>query len=93
LLALAGTLVRDHGMDWAALLATMTSTPATRFGLPGGRLEAGAPADLIVFDPDAPWRIVAARQAASAGNTPFDGLPVTGRVTCTVKGGEIAWTL
>ncbi len=93
LLALAGTLVRDHGMTWPALLATMTSTPAALFGLPGGRLELGAPADLIVFDPDAPWRIDAASMAASAGNTPFDGLPVQGRVTMTIKGGEVAWTL
>ena len=93
LLALAGTLVRDHGMTWAALLGTMTSGPAALFGLPGGRLDAGAPADLIVFDPDAPWRIDAERGAAAAGNTPFDGLPVQGRVTCTIKGGEVAWRL
>ncbi len=93
LLALAGSLVRDHGMTWPALLATMTSAPAAVFGLPGGRLTAGAPADLIVFDPDAPWRIDAERGAAAAANTPFDGLPVQGRVTCTIKGGEVAWRL
>ena len=93
LLALAGTLVRDHGMTWPALLGTMTSTPAAVFGVPGGRLAAGAPADLIVFDPDAPWRIDAERGAAAAGNTPFDGLPVQGRVTTTIKGGEVAWRL
>ncbi len=93
LLALASTLVRDHAMGWPALLATMTSTPAALFGLPAGRLAPGAPADLIVFDPDAPWRIDADRGAAAAGNTPFDGLPVQGRVTCTIKGGEVAWRI
>ena len=93
LLALAGTLVRDHGMGWPALLRTMTSAPAALFGLLGGSLEPGSPADLVVFDPGAPWRIDAEALAASAGNTPFDGLPVQGRVTMTVKGGEIAWTL
>lgn len=93
LLALAGTLVHDHGMTWPGLLTTMTSTPAALFGLPGGTLAAGAPADLIVFDPGAPWRIDAEHGAAAAGNTPFDGLPVQGRVTCTIKGGEIAWRL
>ncbi|MGI4880259.1 MAG: dihydroorotase [Janthinobacterium lividum] len=93
LLALACTLVRDHGMPLGALLATMTSAPAAIFGLPGGRIVAGAPADLIVFDPGAPWRIDAERGRASAGNTPFDGLPTQGRVVMTVKGGEIAWEL
>ena len=93
LLALAGTLVRDHGMTWAELLATMTSAPAALFGLPAGRLAAGQPADLIVFNPDMPWRIDAERLAASANNTPFDGLPVQGRVTMTIKGGEVAWVL
>ncbi len=91
LLALASTLVRDHGMSWPALLKTMTSVPAGLFGLPGGRLAAGAPADLVVVDPDAPWRIDAGRGLAVAGNTPFDGLPVQGQVTMTIKGGEIAW--
>lgn len=93
LLALASTLVRDGRMPLARLLAAMTSTPATLFGLPGGRLEVGAPADLIVFDDGAPWRIAADTARASAGNTPFDGLPTQGRVTMTVKGGEIAWAL
>lgn len=93
LAALAGTLVRDHGMTWAGLLATMTSTPTALFGLPGGRLASGQPADLIIFDPDIPWRIDAERLAASAANTPFDGLPVQGRVTTTIKGGEVVWTL
>ncbi len=93
LLALAGSLVRDHGATWGAVLAAMTSTPAAIFGLPGGSLAAGGPADLIVFDPDAPWRIDADTMAASAGNTPFDGLPVQGRVRLTIKGGEIAWSL
>lgn len=91
LLALAATLVRDHGMAWPALLAALSTTPAAIFGLPGGSLAPGAPADLIVFDPDAPWRIHADALAASARNTPFDGLPVQGRVRMTVKGGEIAW--
>ena len=93
LLALAGALVRDHAATWATVLATMTSTPAAIFGVPGGSLAAGAPADIIVFDPDAPWRIDADSLASSAGNTPFDGLPVQGRVKLTIKGGEIAWRL
>ena len=91
LLALALTLVRDGVMSEAAVIAAMTGIPARIFGLPGGRIEPGAPADLIVYDAGAPWRIDADASVASAGNTPFDGLPVQGRVRLTVKGGEIVW--
>ncbi len=92
LLPLALTLTRDAGMEIAAVIAAMTSTPARIFGLPGGTLRPGAPADLIVYDPDAPWRIDADTSVASAGNTPFDGMAVQGRVTMTVKGGDIVWS-
>ena len=91
LLALALTLTND-GIPLDTVLAAMTSTPARIFGLPGGRLEAGAAADLVVFDAGAPWRIDAEASVASAGNTPFDGMAVQGRVTMTVKGGDIVWS-
>ena len=91
LLALALTLTND-GVPIDRVLAAMTATPARIFGLPGGRIEPGAPADLIVFDPGAPWRIDAETSVASAGNTPFDGMAVQGRVTMTIKGGDIVWS-
>lgn len=89
LLPLALTPVHDGCVDLPSLLAKLSTNPARIFGLPGGRLAPGEPADLVLFDPGAPWRIDAETLEASAGNTPFDGLPVQGRVTMTVKGGEI----
>ena len=88
LLAAALAPVRDRRVDLPTLLATLTVNPARLFGLPGGRLAPGEPADLVLFDPDAPWRVDADRLAASAHNTPFDGLPIQGRVVQTIKGGE-----
>lgn len=93
LLALAATLVRDEQVSWCGLLAMLAANPARIFGLPGGRLVSGAPADLIMVDADAPWRIAADRLQATAGNTPFDGLPTQGRVLMTIKGGEVLWEL
>ena len=58
------------------------------FGIDAGRVEAGAAADLILVDEDQPWKIVADDLAGRAGNTPFDGLPVQGRVLKTIKGGQ-----
>ncbi len=91
LLALALTLVRDGRMTQDALLATLTANPARIFGLPAGYIAPGMPADLMLFDAGAPWRIDADASLASAGNTPFDGLPTQGRVALTMKGGETVW--
>jgi dihydroorotase len=88
LLALGLTLVHDGVLSLPALLAALSSTPARRFGLPGGSLAPGAPADLLLFDPDAPWRIDSDTLPGLAGNTPFDGLPTSGRVLRLLKGGE-----
>ncbi|KAB7648608.1 dihydroorotase [Polymorphobacter fuscus] len=90
LLALSLSLVQSGALTLTQLLATMTVTPARLFGLPGGTLATGSPADLVVFDEVAPWRIDGDR-FQGAGNTPFDGLPVSGRVRMTIKGGDVVW--
>jgi dihydroorotase len=89
LLALALTPVHEGRLPLPDLLARLTSNPAKLFGLPGGKLAPGEPADLVLFDAASPWRVDADRFAASSDNSPFDGLPVQGRVLMTVKGGEI----
>jgi len=86
LLPLALTLVRDGHVTLARLFAMLASAPATVLGVAAGTLEMGAPADLLLFDRDAPWRVSSDAMAASAGNTPFDGLPVQGRVLRLWKG-------
>lgn len=88
LLTLSLTLVRDGVIDLARLFALLSATPARLLGVPGGTLAVGDEADLILVDPDAPWRIDTDRMAASAGNTPFDGMPVQGKVLKTFKGGQ-----
>jgi dihydroorotase len=90
LLALALSLVRDGSMTLAQVLGAMTAAPAALFGVQGGTLSLGSPADLMLFDEAAPWRIAGDR-FVGAGNTPFDGLPVAGRVRMTIKGGEVVW--
>jgi dihydroorotase len=87
LLALSLMLVRDGLLPMERLFALLAANPAAVLGLDAGTLQPGRPADLVLFDPAAPWRIDA-DAFASAGNTPFDGLPVEGRVLRVWKGGR-----
>ena len=87
LLALSLALVRDGVIGLPRLIALLSSAPARLLALPGGSLAVGDEADLVLFDPDMPWRIDSDHMASRAGNTPFDGLPVQGKVLRTIKGG------
>lgn len=87
---LAGVLTgaRQLGLGLAAALAPVTSHPARLFGLEGGTLARGAPADLCLFDPDAPLEVEAGLLPGKAQNTPFDGHTLHGRVLATYKAGR-----
>lgn len=87
LLALSLGLVRDGLVPIERLFAMLAANPAKILGLDAGTLAPGKPADLIVLDPGAPWQIEAERMVARAGNTPFDRLPVQGKVLQLYKGG------
>ena len=87
LLPLALGLVRDGLITIDRLFALLSANPARVLGLDAGTLAPGMTADVMLADPDTPWRIDAAAMRAAAGNTPFDGLPVQGKVLRLFKGG------
>ena len=90
LAALLG-LYHEGRCPLAALIRTVTLAPAELLGLPGGRLARGAPADLVLFDPDAPVIVDAARLVSKSKNSPFDGRRLQGRVQRTVVGGRTVY--
>jgi dihydroorotase len=89
LLALSLNLVRDGTISTGRLFELLATNPARILGLNAGRIAEDCEADLILIDPDAPWQVDADRMAAFAGNTPFDKLPVQGRVRQIMKGGKV----
>jgi dihydroorotase len=89
LLALALNLVRDGTISTGRLFELLAANPARILGLNAGRIAEGYEADLILIDPDAPWQVDSDRMTAFAGNTPFDKLPVQGRVRHMMKGGKL----
>ncbi|MBB6123479.1 dihydroorotase [Sphingobium subterraneum] len=87
LLALSLNLVRDGHIGMNALMRLLAANPAEILGVKAGSFATGHAADVIFIDPDTPWRVDSARMAAAAGNTPFDRMPVQGRVRRVMKGG------
>ena len=87
LLAMVLTLVRDGVVSTERAFDLVARNPARLLGVDAGELRAGAEADIALVDPEKPWVVDSAKMAASAGNTPFDGQPVQGRVAGLWKGG------
>ena len=69
----------------------MSLNPARRLGLPGGTLASGNPADLVLFDPDAPFVLDRFKLNSKSKNTPFDGARLQGRVLRTMVGGQTVY--
>ncbi|PYC47789.1 dihydroorotase [Litorivita pollutaquae] len=80
-------LYHDGSLSLPQLFRAMALNPAKRLGLASGRLAKGAPADLIVFDPDAPFILDRFALHSKSKNTPFDGAKMQGRVRATLVGG------
>lgn len=84
-------LVHSGELPLLRLLGAMSTRPAELLGLPGGTLRAGAPADVIVIDPDIPWVLDPDELKSKCKNTPFDEAKMTGRVVRTIVAGRTAY--
>lgn len=74
-------------IDLPTLFRAMSSNPAKLLGLPQGRMAVGAPADLVLFDPYAPYLLDRSTLHSKSKNTPFDGCRMEGKVLATYVGG------
>jgi dihydroorotase len=91
LLAAALRLYHNDEIQLLPLLRAMTINPAKLLGLPSGRLEKGAPADLLLFDPDVPWVVDREQLRSRSKNSPFDESKMQGRVLRTVVAGKCVY--
>jgi dihydroorotase len=58
-----------------------------------GRLAPGAAGDVTIIDPRAQWTVDRALLRSKSKNTPFHGMPLTGRVKATVFEGRLVYQL
>ena len=97
-----GTLLYSEGVaknriKLGQFVQFVASGPAALFGFgQKGRIEIGADADFVVFDPDAEWILDENELHHSVDWSPYHGLHVRGRVIstwlhgcCIYEGGEI----
>ena len=73
------------------LIRTVTSAPADLMGLDAGRLAKGAPADLVLCNPQTPVLIDADKLTSKSKNSPFDGRTLQGKVLMTVADGRVVY--
>ncbi|MGA7865255.1 MAG: dihydroorotase [Stellaceae bacterium] len=88
LLPLSLELYHNGHLGLLEVIRRLTANPARILRLPVGRLAPGAPADLVLFDPDLPWPISTDDFRSKSKNAPFDGRPVKGRVRRTLVDGR-----
>lgn len=84
-------LVRSGRLSILRFAEVFSTAPARIFGLPGGLLAPGAPADITIFDPSNRWTVDPTAFRSSSRNTPFAAWELTGRPAATVVAGRVVW--
>jgi dihydroorotase len=93
LLPLTLKLVQEKVMELPEALHRITAGPAQIAGLPYGRLDPGASADICIFDPQAHWILNGENIKSQGKNTPFINWEFTGLVTHTLFEGRLTFSL
>lgn len=82
--------VGEDRIDWTDLARLLAANPAQIYGLwpRKGALLPGSDADLVLYDPEGETTLTADTLHTLGGYTPYEGLPVKGRVVATLRRGE-----
>jgi dihydroorotase len=84
-------LVHSGAISLVELIAVLTHRAASAWDLPYGTLAPGAPADVVVLDPDQAWVVDPERFLSKGKNSPLGGQTLRGTVLLTVAQGAIAY--
>jgi dihydroorotase len=84
-------LVREGELWPLDLIRRLATEPSRILGLPYGTLARGAPADVVVIDPERRWTYDPAKGWSKSRNSPWAGKPMIGRVVATVVGGRLVY--
>ncbi|PXW52107.1 dihydroorotase [Methylobacterium sp. B4] len=82
-------LLHTGDVTLGMLLKALSANPAALLGREAGRLEKGAPADLVLIDPDLPYLLDKRQLKSRSKNSPFDEARLQGAAVLTLVGGRI----
>lgn len=82
-------LLHTGDVSLKTLLGALSANPARLLGREAGRLEKGAPADLVLIDPDLPYVLDKRHLKSRSKNSPFDEARLQGAAVLTLVGGRI----
>ena len=81
-------LYHDQSIGLSRLIEAMSTRPAQLFGLPGGNLKVGSPADIAIADLNYPWVMAEEDIVSQSKNTSFEGARFSGKIMQTLVGGK-----
>ena len=84
-------LVHTGRISLMRLVELFTTGPDRILRLGRGKLEAGGPADVTIFDLDSEWTFFAERSCSKSKNSPFNGHQFRGGPVATVVSGRVVW--
>jgi dihydroorotase len=73
------------------LVRRLSTVPARIFHLPGGTLAVGAPADLVMFDPERRWVVRAGDLHSKSANSPYLDQTLVGQADLTMVAGKVVF--
>jgi dihydroorotase len=84
-------LVHSGVLELEQLVALLSTNPARVFGLRGGSLKPGAPADVTILDPSRKQQVDPKRFESKGRSTPFAGAVLKGWPAMTVVAGKVVF--
>ncbi|WP_462137367.1 dihydroorotase [Candidatus Mycalebacterium sp.] len=88
-LPLSLRLVEEGVLTIDEMIAKMSTVPASILKTGGGTLKMGAPADVVIFDPNKRFALDTNAFRSKSKNSPFGGWKMKGVVRHTIVGGRI----
>ncbi|MFN3785387.1 MAG: dihydroorotase [Thiothrix sp.] len=92
LLPLTLRLVEEGVLSLTDALRKVTVTPAQIIGSQAGRIRVGAPADVVLFNPETLWEVNLHTLHSAGKNSPFGGWSFHGKVQRTWLAGKTVFT-